>query len=364
MFVMLMGESGARKSTAIKQWKQLMEAVGYTNFAPNKGSKEGFIIELSEISANGTASIDILDRNLFSNGTDTLDPAEIFVPADEFNNFIGVGNIEFASFLGDMWDYEGTFKYKLKNSKPVYFKDPMISILGGNTLANLMQCFPSHVLEQGFFSRLIFVYSEKNLFKIHDPYQPTEQETANIYNHIQTIRTNCAGEFTLTAKANEILKAIYLGFHDLPDIRFKSYSNRRYTHLLKLCLVHAAAFGTTEITERIVILANTILVYTETLMPLALGEFGKSKHSSVTHKIVQLIDSRDGVTSFKDVWKYVYQDLDKQGELTELLGNLITADRIQAVKEGFLPKKLPIEEKYKGLVDYSYLTEEERKRKI
>jgi hypothetical protein len=364
-----MGESGARKSTAIKQWKDLMTEVGYTNFAPAKASKEGLIIELSEISNNGYASADdILEKNLFSSSSDSMEPAEIFIPADEFNNFIGVGNLDFASFLGDLWDYSGVFKYKLKNSKPVYFKDPLISMLAGNTLSNLMQCFPSHVLEQGFFSRLIFAYSEKNPEKIHKPYEPTTQEVSNIQNQLLTIQTNCVGEFKINPGADILLEKIYLTQHDLPDIRFKSYSNRRYTHLLKMCMIHAAAFGSTEITERDVIYANTILTYTETFMPLALGEFGKSKHSSVTHKIIQLIDSSDGVTTFKDVWKYVYQDLDKQSELGELLQNLTVADRIQAIhtKEvsGFLPNKKSIEEKYKGLVDYSYLTPEERKRKI
>jgi hypothetical protein len=365
IFVMLMGESGARKSTAIKQWTQVMSEVGYTNFAPKKNSEEGFIIKLSEISGSGITADDILSHNLGFNGTDVMADANIFVPADEFNNWIGEGNINFASFLGDMFDFTGTHEYKLKNSKPIFFKNPTITILGGNTLSNLMRCFKPHMLEQGFFSRMIFVYSEKRTDKIYKPYIPTIQERSHLHNHLLTLMANCTGEYEIDPEADKLLEKIYTTQKDIDDIRFKSYSNRRYIHLLKLSLIHAVSSGSRTINIDAVLRANTVLTYTEMFMPKALGEFGASKHSSVVNKVIQYIDEASGVVTFTDIWKQVHQDLDKRSELSEILQNLIAADKIQMFESiGFLPNKRPIEEIAHGLVDYSYLSEEERRKKL
>jgi hypothetical protein len=98
-------------------------------------------------------------------------------------------------------------------------------------------------------------------------------------------------------------------------------------------------------------------------MPKALGEFGKAKHSDVTHKIVQLLDSTPRVLTYKEIWKHVSNDLEKMADLSTLLQNLATADKIQVVPEGkgFLPKKKVIEQHDSSVLDYSLLTEEELK---
>lgn len=364
MYCMLMGESGARKSTAIKGISRILKKLGYVNMAPAKSSKEGFTLELSELSTIEQTADNILDQNLFGGATDNLQTAEIFVAADEFNNFIGLGNTDFASFLGDMWDYEGIFKYKLKNSKPIYFKDATVNILGGNTIENLMECFPPNILSQGFFSRMIFVHCEKLNIRIHDPRKPSDEETAELLNFLNTIHSNTMGEFLIPADSVALLKRIYDGYKSLDDIRFKSYSNRRYTHLLKMCMICSAARGTMTVTPSNIIYANTILNYTEQFMPKALGEFGASRSSGVAHKIVNFVDAADGVVDFKDVWKHVYQDLDREGALSDIIRNLVQADRIQIVGRGFLPNKKGVKEDYADLIDYSLLTDEERKAKV
>ncbi|MFK5283171.1 hypothetical protein ACI3PL_26730, partial [Lacticaseibacillus paracasei] len=78
-------------------------------------------------------------------------PAESFIAADEFNNFIGLGNTDFISILGELWDYEGVYDYRLKNSKSVFIPYPTISILGGNTPTGFSQAFPPESIGQGFF---------------------------------------------------------------------------------------------------------------------------------------------------------------------------------------------------------------------
>jgi len=100
-------------------------------------------------------------------------------------------------------------------------------------------------------------------------------------------------------------------------------------------------------------------------MPKALGEFGKSKSSDVSHKIVSLVESNTDsgkVTSFKDILKALHQDIERASDLSLLVQKLCAADKIQAVEGGmgFLAKRRVVEQVDSSLLDLSILTEEEK----
>jgi len=96
-------------------------------------------------------------------------------------------------------------------------------------------------------------------------------------------------------------------------------------------------------------------------MPKALGEFGKAKHSDVSHKIVSLVERSFNVVSFKEIWKHVSSDLEKMQDLTTLLQNLVAADKLQSIAgQGFLANRKVVNHDVDGMVDYSLLTKEER----
>jgi hypothetical protein len=362
---MLVGTPGTRKSTAIKLMKKLLTDSGYNKIAASKTTKEKFLMDLAgELSEGEVKSAeDFLDQNLF--GTETSD-SEMFVMADEFNNFIGNGNIEFISILGELWDFNGTYTNRIKNGKSISISNPTISILGGNTPTNLALAFPPEVIGQGFFSRLLLIYGESNGKRIAFPEPPDPEHTKAISSHLQCIKSSAYGIAELHPTAKRLLEKIYGKTSGPEDIRFESFATRRFSHLLKLCLIMSAARCAREISEADVIHANTILSHAEHFMPKALGEFGKSKHSDVSHKIVQFIESSTGVVEFKAIWKCVSNDLEKQTDLATLLQNLMAADKIQAVKGGlgFLPKKKAIDQSDSSMIDYSYLTEEEGNMKL
>lgn len=358
IYCMLIGNPGTRKSTAIKTFKKLLVAAGYNTIAASKTTKEKFMLDLSGVE-QAEESQDILDRNLFgeTNGI----PAESFIMADEFNDFFGNNNLEFISLLGSLWDWEGPYENRIKNGKSFTIPDPTISILGGNTPTGFSLAFPTEILGQGFFSRLLLIYGEPNGRKIAFPEERSKEDFAAQVAKLQEIKRVCNGAMPISPQARALLGKIYGGWRSIPDVRFESYSNRRFTHLLKLCLIHAASALHTEIQEEDVIAANTVLHYTETLMPKALGEFGKAKNSDVAHKIMQLLDSAIEPQSIQDIWKHVSTDLDKIAQLTDLLLNLKAAEKIQSVQNGWLPKKIVQEDIVNGVLDFTYLTDEERK---
>ena len=359
LYVMLMGSPGTRKSTAIKIGANLIKQAGYTNVCADRITKEKFLLDLAGAETEFDSKEDILDKNLFGSVSDA---SEVLIAADEFNNFIGNGNIEFLSLLGVLWDHNGIFQNRVKNSKSVEIQDPTVSILSGNTPTGFSLAFPVESIGQGIFSRILLVHGEPSGKKITFPEPPPTEATAIVLDYLVKIRSTCYGTMKLTPGAKSLLDKIYKTWGGISDVRFESYSNRRFTHLLKLCLIVTASRCSVTLSEEDVIYANTILTHAEHTMPQALGSFGKARHSDVSHKLLQILDASHSLITLKDLWKHLHTDLEKLTDLAEILKNLVAAEKVIQHNNGFLLKRKLIEETAdSNLVDYNYLTAEERK---
>lgn len=380
LYTMLIGSPGTKKSSAIKISAGLLKKAGYKSFAAKKTRQEKYLLDLAERSdilykknSIETEDIDdILDKNLW--GDDEADeadnyndrpPAESFIAADEFNNFVGMGNMDFISILGDLWDIDEVFDYKLKNSKSVFIPYPCISILGGNTPTGFSQAFSVESIGQGFFSRLLLIYGEPSGIKYTFPPPPDLDIQEKLIGVLRNIKRDMIGEMNMSEESKKMLDSIYHSWEDLDDLRFEHYSNRRLTHLIKLSLVLTCSRGSLIIELEDIVHANTILTFTESLMPKALGEFGKSKNSAVSHKVMESINKTRVPIPFVDIWKLVHVDLEDRKQLMDILNNLQVAEKIQVVKGepgGFLPVKKVKENGPDGSTDFNkYLTIEERR---
>lgn len=360
-YIMLIGSPGTRKSTAIKIGKKLLQLSGFDTFSAEKTTKEKFLLDLSGEGREDPQ--DILDRNLFGDSSDDADLSsfkEMYIAADEFNDFIGNGNMEFISLLGSLWDFNGLYSNRIKNGKSVVIPNPTINILGGNTPTGFALAFPPEILGQGFFSRLLLIYGEVTGKKIAFPPAPAEEDTAVMVKWIARIRDNVRGPITIDADAQNLLDRIYCGWKSIEDMRFDSYSNRRFTHLLKVCILVTASRLSTVVSTGDVIYANTILTHAEHLMPKALGEFGSSKYSEVTHKILGVLDRTSKPMTVHDIFALVYTDLNDPKDVVSILVVLVMARKAQSVGGGYLSVKKVIREVDSEFVDFSLLTPEER----
>ena len=362
IYCMLIGSAGTRKGTTIKLMRKLLEGAGYEAFAAERTSKEKFLMDLAGESTELESPESLLDQNLFGE-TSARSDCEMFIAIDEFNDFIGTNNIEFISMLGNMWDYNGLYKNRIKTGKSVEIYNPTVSIIGGNTPTGFSIAFPVESLGQGFFSRLMLIYGEANGERITFPVRPSAAATATITERIREIKRRVVGAAKLGTGAETLFDKIYKSDFKVEDVRFGAYSNRRFTHLLKLTLLTSAARGSSCIEPIDIIYANTILVFAERLMPKALGEFGKAKHADVSHKIIQLAESTHQILTMKMIWKHVNNDLEKMADLGTLLQNLVQAEKLQVVEgnRGFLPRRSVQNNSVTDMVDFSMLTAEEQR---
>lgn len=368
LYTLLIGSAGSRKSSAINIAKGLLKQAGYQHFGPTKTTKEKFFIDMAErfsaTSCNGDGS-DFLDQSLFGE-VNSSSVSEMFIVAGEFNTFFGNNILDFVTDLGELWDYSGNFESRLKNSKSVEIMNPTINILGGNTPTGFSAAFPIEILGQGFFSRTLMIYGERTREKITWPEAPAVEDTLAIVAELKEIKARASNTQVLkiSPSATDLLDKIYKTWKDLDDARFESYSNRRFTHLLKLCITITSIRFSSVISIEDVIYSNTVLTYAEHFMPKALGEFGKARHADVAHKVIQFLETSMSIVSNVEIWKAVHNDLDKPSELSMILENLVRADKIQAVKGGFLPRRKVIKEADTGFksstVNFNLLSKEER----
>lgn len=131
MYVMLLGDPGTRKSTSIKTAKRIVMAAGYDKFAAERTSKEKFLLDLEGVEGDDGTVLDnnAAMRNIFGDDFVAGDPREVFICADEFNEFVGSSNLEFLSLLGNLWDWDSPdapFKQRLKTSRSVTIYQPTV----------------------------------------------------------------------------------------------------------------------------------------------------------------------------------------------------------------------------------------------
>ncbi len=372
LYVMLLGESGTRKSTAINLAKKTLQQTGYNTFSAEKTSKEKYLQDLAD--THDDIDSDITFAEIFGNdGNGNLRDDRItpnFIVAGEFNDFIGNGNIEFMSILGNLWDWNGgPYENRIKTGKSIKIPNPTISILGGNTATGLNLSFPPHAIGQGFFSRLILVHSAASERRIRNPVLPA----IDIASMLREVRERVKGKLGSTQTAERLLDAIYERSTPIPDTRFASYSTRRHTQLMKLIVICAAMDLSMEITEDHVLLANTILCHAEQLMPTALGEFGRARSSDISHSVLQFVNSRKQMSTPADLWEAFSQDLESATQMHDIIFKLLSSGKmvsttvnVQGTKVvGFLGvnNAITVEDSTNEFVDFNLLTEEERNMK-
>lgn len=334
MYVMLVGAPATRKSSSIKIPKELLADSGYSSFAFTKSSKQKFLIDWANGSiATGGKEFDMaaaLDTPI-PEAAVAKDPlhasSDCFIAIDEFIDFIGIGDFNFLSLLTTLWDNPARYDERLKNSESVSIPNPTLSILGGITPTSLALALPSDANGSGFLSRIILVYSEPTNRRIAFPRIPTEEERKVFVETLDGLQY-FQGECTLSEAARKRLTDIYDSWENKLDIKLEFYAGRRFTHLLKLCLVLTSLEGNLEIQEATVIQANSILHFTEFSMAQALQEFGAARNLEATNKVLRALLQAGGSISPHELFQKTHTFFEKHHDFNLVVQNLINAKKI------------------------------------
>ena len=362
-YVMLVGPPGARKSTAIKQVMRLMEEAGYTKFAADKATVQSLWRDLAGLdefgNPKGTTDLAGIDLD------DLLGAKEytpLFICRDEMADFLGDANLEFVRNLGTMWDIDRPYDYRVKGAAPVVIPTPTINLLGGTTPSQYHKMFPPEMEGQGFLSRLIRVAVRETGRRIPDPPKMNPELLAQIVSVMERLQV-LSGEAKLSSEANELRKQQYISWKGLRDKRFVTYETRRYTHLMKLCIIKAACSLRLNIEEEDFRWANAFLSYTEFHMGATQGFYGKGDSGDVAGILLAILEKADRPLILPELYKPVAMHMKGMAELHQLLDSMMKADMVQTVKvkngndmfSGFMLKRPPLRETEDEFTDYTLL---------
>lgn len=334
-YILLVGDPGVRKSTAMGYAKRFIKNNSRIRIAPDDtgGQRQGLISAML-----GEGMDDDFVEELLTEGLGELDSSDIAVPirphsddrhtmfvyASEFASFLGQSSYELIVFLTKTWDGED-HNYTLKNSKCVLEK-PLINLLGGTTPVAISSALPMEVVGQGFLSRVVLVHADSSK-RVARP-QPLDE---NVYSEIRKIfdyvSENVQGKFTETKDAQEYLDSLYEQDVKISDTRFVYYKTRRHTHLIKLAMSICALRGSQNIIREDIEDAQTILELTEVSMPNALGEFGLSPLGYARQKLLDFINKSPEPFTAEQLWYIMQRDM-KPNDFGQVLKDFVNDNKV------------------------------------
>lgn len=344
-YILLVGDPGVRKSTAMSLAKKLIKNNGSIRLAPDDtgGQRQGLIMAMlgegdvgniddvldGLTDVGNCADPDAVADSISSSLAIPVDPEDrhtMYCYASEFASFIGQSSYELITFLTKLWDGED-HNYTLKNSKQVLEK-PLLNLLGGTTPVALNGALPMEVVGQGFLSRVILVYAESSI-KIARPQAMDVAELESLRKIFNFVSLNLRGPFKETKAASELLDSLYFKPIKIEDTRFVSYLARRHTHLIKLVMALAALRGSNQIIAEDVEDAQNLLSLTEKSMPSALGEFGLSPLGVARQRLLDYINRSTDPFTVNNLWSLMQRDM-KMADFTQTLKDFVAEGKVLA----------------------------------
>lgn len=320
-YVLLVGNPGTRKSSAINLMQRQVAQATAVRFAPDDtaGQRQGLVeamqvqavdqkavaeIEsmvsgptLSSISSfGGDEVLDALAKldNMGGRGNVELEDRQcLYAVSSEFASFIGQNNHGMLAFLNKVYDAE-PYRYQTAKGEKI-LEAPLLSIMSGTTPVDLNKSMPKEAAGQGFLSRVILVYGSQKARMVARPRPPADGAVQRVQERLRLCYNDLDGEVIETPAGYEYSIGLYGYAIDTSDSRFVYYQERRYSHLMKLAMVIAAAsweHGPLVIDKWHYEEAHQILRATELGMPDALGEFGLNPLSQVKQEIVEFLRSK------------------------------------------------------------------------
>jgi hypothetical protein len=98
-------------------------------------------------------------------------------------------------------------------------------------------------------------------------------------------------------------------------------------------------------------------------MSKSLGEFGKSRYSDSAHTILEALAHTTKPMTINEIFKLVARDLSKPSEVSDIIKNLMAAEKVQVItvkgKQGYMPLHKEVKEWDPSLLNKEFLFNEE-----
>lgn len=353
-YSLLVGTPGTRKTTAANMGKKLLKQSTGVRFAPSDTGfqRQGLVLALqgaedtnrdlvnqAELAARGDSisSLTMLDEitqptdpeDIRDSFVDEADKHHIAICASEFSRVIGQNNHSMLDFLGERYDGED-YEYQTRQSH-IKLKNTLINMIACTTPTSISNSLPPQAGGQGFLSRIILVYGAKKYKKVPRPKAPNLELVGRVKESISDAYYKLSGGFSEDSDAEKYCEELYDYEPEIADSRFVYYTERRFTHLIKLAMVLAASRGELNITKVDYEEAHRILRATEQGMPDALGEFGMNPLAQLKQEILEQLRAQQGPLAMEQVIAMFHRDA-RSNEIMEVVNDLIRSKQATMIQ--------------------------------
>jgi hypothetical protein len=325
-YIILVGPSGVRKSTALSISRRLISSGTHkVQFAPSDtaGHRQGLIKSMAdeiEDDEEFNTIEKLAELNLDSIDVSDKQPRSTYICAGELATFIGQKSFEFISFLTDIWDNLPAYSYRLNSGKFIIYK-PSVSMLAATTAESMFACLPNNTIEGGFLSRTILVYCAHKHKAIPWPETPDPKRQAKFSEIYNYIAESVEGPMTFKPDAKQRIIELYSYEPEITDTRFSNYKERRNVNLVKTACSLALLEKRMTLQVKDINDAHLILSYTEKFMSEALGEYGMNPITVAKQRIVDYLTSaklKQPMVSTLDLYTLLNRDITKNDFTTAL----------------------------------------------
>ena len=258
---------------------------------------------------------------------------------DELTSIFKKNAEQLSDFLLEA--YNGGKKYvrKLKHSDTDFCTNMCISLLGNTTLGKFQSLQNQDILSDGFMARTIIVYGIEKRFHLYSiPPLSDDQKAAKVrlQSYIRELN-KLYGAVTLNDEAKEYIhhhfelhpNLIHTNKHPMLD---EYYGRKNLHHQKILFAIHFARTTDMVITLQDAENATAHLARLEKDMHIPFVGMGRNESAKLTEDICRYIKTSNKTTK-KSIFIRFYQSIKTPDELTRVLDDLITMDRICRVRE-------------------------------
>ena len=285
IYVMLIGESGLKKSFATNIAKDLVRSVGNIKVISGRNSIQAILQDLGKVKTN-------------ENGKPMDMDSTAFISSNEMTNLL-VDDPQALSILTELYDrhYNKDWKNTLKGSGIDSLKNIYLTMLSGSNQVHFKDKVGQKDVEGGFIARtLLIVESERN--RLNSLTSPPEEEfnLSALLPRLKEI-SNLHGEFSYAYGVAAYFDKWYTSFFSKKHHDRTGTINRCQDHILKLAMLLSLSED-----DSLTIRKRHIEEAIETIMNLLRGVervtdgTGTSDLSAKQYKFMQTLVNEQGYT--------------------------------------------------------------------
>jgi hypothetical protein len=307
-YIILVGDPGIKKSTAMGIAKSLVKSVETVKLASDCGSREGLMDEMS--------------RNKVECKIPYWQSA-IFV--DEVGDLLGGDHLDqsMVRFLTTIWG-QTLYREVTRKGGQVTIHNPYLTLLGCCPTKWINTKLSQDVVTDGLTRRTIFVLETKRNKLNPWPIRTSERERVLGLLRQEAARIHqIEGIFTLSQEAFNFYCSTYYKIQqtiDEQEPKTQSYFSSKHVLILKLCMCLSAAVDSTKmVSKQMVEFSCIFLEQSERNFPDIFASVGRNVLKGYSEKILNKIKAagKGGLTR-SSITKQFYEDL-SAAELDEVL---------------------------------------------